>query len=324
MPGIKTPRRGSLAYYPRKRARRIYPKLRVIPSSEKAKISGYAAYKAGMSRAILVDSRKGSPSFGQEITVPVTILDCPPLKVLGIRAYYSTPYGKKVFTEVWTKNLPKELARKIKAKKVAQENLGKIEENLQKVSDVRFIVSSDPRSSGFGKKTPEVFELPFAGNDLKEKFEFAKQFFGKEIKVSDFLKEGELVDVISVTKGKGTAGPVKRFHVKIQNRHAKKKLRHVGALGSQVPRRVKWTVPMAGQLGFQTRTEMNKRVLKIGEKGAEVNPSSGFKRYGNIGGNYLVLEGSVPGTKKRFVLIRPTMRLKSSRIFVPEVKEIFK
>ena len=166
--------------------------------------------------------------------------------------------------------------------------------------------------------------MPFGGNDIKQKLEFAKQFFGKEIKVSDFLKEGELVDVISVTKGKGTEGPVKRFHVKIQNRHAKKKLRHVGALGSQVPRRVRWTAPMAGQVGFQTRTEMNKRVLKIGEKGSEVNPNSGFKRYGIIGSNYLVLEGSVPGTKKRFVLIRPAIRVKGSRIFVPEVKEVFK
>src|SRR5438445_10092876 len=145
MQGIKVPRRGSIAYYPRKRARRFYPKLRVIPQSEKAKISGYAAYKAGMSQAILVDSRKGSPTFGQEITVPVTILDCPPLKVVGIRAYYSSPYGNKAFTEVWTKNLPKEIPRKIKGKKVDQENINKIEENLQKIADLRFIVYADPR-----------------------------------------------------------------------------------------------------------------------------------------------------------------------------------
>src|SRR2546428_7704524 len=112
MPGIKTPRRGSLAYYPRKRAKRIYPKLRVIPPVEKAKVGGFAAYKAGMSQAVLVDNNKGSPTFGQEISVPVTILDCPPLKVVGARAYSNSPYGKKVFTEVWSKNLPKEITRK--------------------------------------------------------------------------------------------------------------------------------------------------------------------------------------------------------------------
>src|SRR6266571_3561719 len=134
MPGIKVPRRGSLAYYPKKRARRIYPKLRAIPSVEKTKVMGFAAYKAGMSQAVMTDSNKNSPTFGQEISVPVTILDCPPLKVLGTRAYYSSPYGKKVLTEVWIKNLPKELTRKIKTKKVEQENLNKIEENLQKIS----------------------------------------------------------------------------------------------------------------------------------------------------------------------------------------------
>src|SRR5206468_1333085 len=108
MPGIKVPRRGSLAYYPKKRAKRIYPTIKTFPFSEKTKIMGFAAYKAGMTEAVLTDNLKGSPTFGQEISVPATILECPPLKVLGIRSYYQTPYGPKVLTEVWSKEFPKE------------------------------------------------------------------------------------------------------------------------------------------------------------------------------------------------------------------------
>ncbi|MGC8812571.1 MAG: 50S ribosomal protein L3 [Candidatus Aenigmatarchaeota archaeon] len=315
------PRRGSLAFCPRKRAKRIYPSLKTYVEVEKAKILGFAGYKAGMGQAILVDNKKGSPTFGQEISIPVTIIDCPPLKVVGLRAYEKTKKGLKVFTEVWIKGLPKDLERKVKVKP-KEEKLKKIEENLDKISKLRLIVCTQPRLSGLKKKKPEVFEVEIGGKDVKEKTEFAKNLLGKEISVKDFVREGELVDVIAVTKGKGFAGPVKRFGVKIQVRHAKKKLRHVGTLGPETPARVRWTVPQAGQLGFQTRTEINKRVLKIGESGKEVTPKGGFKRYGIISSNYVVIEGSVPGPKKRLVMFRHAVRPTKIKLLPAEIKEI--
>jgi large subunit ribosomal protein L3 len=320
MPEIKKPRAGSLAYWPRKKAERIYPAINRYPKTEKPKLLGFAGYKASMLQAIIVDNRKGSPTFGQEIAVPVTVLDCPPLKILGLRAYKKTSKGLKILTETWTKNLPKELKRKTKT--TSKENLSKIEDSLEKISSLRVIVCTQPRLSGFGKKTPEVFEIEIGGKDPKEKFEFAKNLLGKEISPKDFTKEGELVDTISITKGKGTAGPVKRFGVKIQTRKAKKKRRHVGSLGQEKPGKVRWSVPMAGQLGFQRRTELNKRVLKIGE-GKEITPKAGFKKYGIIKENYLLIEGSVPGPKKRLILLRPAIR-PFKKFLVPEIKEIVK
>jgi large subunit ribosomal protein L3 len=81
---------------------------------------------------------------------------------------------------------------------------------------------------------------------------------------------------------------------------------------------------MAGQLGFQTRTELNKRILKIGENGEEINPKGGFKNYGIVKTNYLLLEGSVPGPKKRLVRLRAAIRPPKIRFLVPEIKEIVK
>ena len=319
MPGIKRPRRGSLQYWPKKRARRIYSAITTYPEIEKVKVLGFAGYKAGMTTAVLIDNRKGSPTFGQEIAIPATVLDCPPLKILGIRAYTATTRGFKVLSETWIKELPKDLKRKLKI--VPKENLVKIENNLNKISRLRLIVSTQPKISGIGKKTPEIFEIEIGGKDSKEKLEFAKKLLGKEISVKDFTREGELVDAIAVTKGKGTAGPVKRFGVKIQSRHAKQKRRHVGSLGQERPGKVRWTLPMAGQLGFQTRTELNKRILKIGE-GEEVTPKEGFVRYGKIKSNYLLVEGSVPGEKKRLIMLRSAIR--SKKFLPPEIKEILK
>lgn len=318
---MSKPRAGSLAFYPRKRAKRIYPAVSTYPEVEKPKVLAFAGYKAGMTTAVLIDNRKDSLTFGQEIAIPVTILDCPPLRVVGIRAYQATVKGLKVFSEVWAKDLPKNLERKVKVKP-NEKNLKKIEENLEKISKIRVIVATQPKLSGIGKKKPEVFEVEVGGKDVKEKLEFAKSLLGKEVSAKDVFREGEFVDVIAVTKGKGTAGPVKRFGVKVQRRKAHGKERHVGTLGPEHPSHVRWTVPQAGQLGFQTRTEYNKRILKIGEKGEEITPKSGFVRYGVIKSNYMLVEGSVPGPKKRLVILRPAVRPGKLKFLVPEIKEI--
>lgn len=253
-----------MGVWPRVRAKRIYPKLR-ISSSDKSGILVFTGYKAGMMQCIATDSKKGSPTFGQDIVIPTTVIDCPPLKVLGIRVYEKTVKGLKAFNEVWGKDLPKYTDRKIIVSNFkTEEKMEEIEKGLDRVESIRLLVSTQPRLSGINKKTPEIFEIDVGGKDVKEKLEYSKKILGKELKVSDIFKEGELTDAIAVTKGKGTQGPVKRFGVGIQNRHANKKRRHVGSLGQQVPGKVRHTLAMAGQHGMHRRTDLNKRVLKIG------------------------------------------------------------
>jgi len=319
------PKRGSRAFWPRKRAKRIYARVSHYPQVEKAKAMGFAGYKVGMAHAIILDNRKGSPSFGQEITTPVTILDCPPLRIVGLRAYAPSAKGLKVAGEAWTADVPKELSRKLKVGKAkTDEKISGMEKILDKVSILRMIVATQPRLSGVGKKKPEVFEVEVGGKSVKEKFDFAKNMLGKEISAKDVMQEGEIIDAIAVTKGKGFQGVVKRFGVHIQDRHAKKKKRHIGTLGPQTPRRVRHTVPQAGQLGFQTRTELNKRVMKIGEDGKEINIAGGFVRYGVVKNSFMVIEGSLPGPKKRLIRLRPALRPVRARVLPVEIKEIVK
>ena len=324
MPEVKKPREGSKGYWPKKRSSRIYPSLTVYPETDKPKVMGFAGYKAGMLHSILFDNRKGSLTFGQEVSKPITIIDCPPLKVIGIRAYMNSVDGLKVLSEAMIKDLPKDLSRKIKVGNFkTEEKLIEVDKNIDKVSKVRVIVATQPRLSGVRKKTPEVFELEVGGKENKEKVEYAKSLLNKEITAKDFVREGELIDVVAVTKGKGTQGPVKRFGVKIQVRHAKKKLRHVGSLGQERPGKVRHTAPMAGQMGFWRRTDLNKRVLRIGD-GQDITPKSGFTGYGVVKSNYILLEGSVPGSKKRLVMLRPAIRPTKVKFNLPEIREIVK
>ena len=336
MPEVKKPRSGSLQFWPRKRAKRIYPHFNTYPSTaftgdtaEKPRLLAFAGYKATMLHVMAKDATKGSATFGEDIRIPVTVLDCPAMVAVGVRAYKRTPYGMAIITEAWSDKLPKglELSRKTKAKgkETPSTAFAKMEKQVDSISSLRVIAATQPVKSGFGKHKPELLEIEVGGKTATDRLNFAKSVLGAEIKPSDVMKEGEVIDVIAITKGKGTQGPMKRFGVVHQNRHAKHKIRHVGSLGQEQPGKVRWTVAMAGQLGLQQRTEHNKRVLKLNEAadaGKEVTPAGGINRYGIVRGPYVMLEGSVPGPKKRLVVMRVAMRPVRYKLLPYEIKEI--
>ena len=272
---------------------------------------GFAAYKAGMTHAVVIEDKPTSPFYGREVVRAVTILDAPPLFVYGIRLYSSTPYGLKSIFEVLADNLPKDLARKTLPPKSynKEEKIARAQQLLSEVAEVRVLACTQPRLSGLRRKTPEIMEIKVAAKSIKEAWKYALSILGKEVKVSDVFREGQYVDVISITKGKGFQGVVKRYGVKIMPRWHKhhKGHRRTGTVSPQKPDMM-YSVPRPGQLGFHQRTEYNKRIIKIGEDGLSVTVKGGFVSYGIVRGPYIVLLGSVPGPKGRLVRLRFPIR----------------
>jgi len=306
MPAVRRPIQGSRGFYPRVRAKKTYPRIKSWGISNEAKPLGFAGFKAGMTHATVIDSNSNSKTKGQSIVRAVTILDCPPLSVFGFNVYSKTPYGFKTTGTVLSDKLDKNLSRKFGAKKIkTEEQMKKIDGN--NVSYIRLLVHTKP---GF-KKTPEVFELGVGGSSEKQ-LEYAKGMLGKELKASEILKAGDYVDVFANSKGKGFQGPVKRFGIRILGRKFQQMHRHVGALGTTEPGKIRSTVPAAGQLGWQSRMDYNKKVLQILD-GKKVVMSGGFLRYGNLSGEAVVIDGSVVGTTKRLVKLRFAIRGPTSR-----------
>jgi len=301
MPRSGKPRRGSLQFYPRKRARRIYPRIK-WKSGDKAIPLGFAGYKAGM---VQVQMKEGEKT----VVKPATVIACAPLLVCGIRFYTRDEKGDlKTLGEIWA-----EVSEKVR--KALERKLGKYKEtkrfdyesHKEEVREIRLIVCTQPQVAGMHKIKPEVFEITIGGS-VEEQWNYAKNVLGKEIKASDVLQEGKFYDVTAITKGKGFAGVVQRFGVKIKGRKEKKTMRHTGSVGPTTPRRVMWQVPMPGQLGFHQRTEYNKRLIAI-KPGSEMNPKGGWCNYGIIkGGEAALIEGSVPGPKKRLIFITASRR----------------
>lgn len=278
--------------------------MRTWPKSHDLAILGYACYKAGMTHVTMVDDTPGSPSKGMEIFVPVTVLECPPLHIFGVRLYGTDTYGRKTLREAYEGEVLKKISLK-------QKPTSELEKLLDSATDASVLAVVFPPSST-GKKTPDILEISVGGNgkSLQEKFEFCKSLLGKEIHVSDVLRAGDYVDTIAVTKGKGWQGPVKRFGVAKQRRKATGKVRHVGTLGPWHPARVMYTVPQAGQMGYHRRTEYGKRIIKIGKAGENITPVGGFPHYGVVKNDFILLKGSVQGPQKRLIKLRKSLRPK--------------
>jgi len=313
----------------------MYPHFSTYPSSafagetaEKPRLLAFAGYKATMLHVMAKDPRKGAATSGEEIRIPVTVLDCPSMVAVAVRAYKRTPYGIAIISEAWAEKVPKDVSieRKIKAKgKNSSAALALMEKSLGSISSLRMLVATQPVRSGIGKHKPELLEIEVGGKSAADKLAFAKSMLGAEVKPGDVMKEGEVIDVIAITRGQGMQGPMKRFGVVKQNRHAKHKVRHVGSLGQEQPGKVRWTVPMAGQLGLFQRTEHNKRVLKMNDAqdaGKDVTPAGGINKYGLVRGPYVMLEGSVPGPKKRLVVMRVAIRPARHKVQPYEIREI--
>ncbi len=289
------------------------------------KLLGFAGYKAGMTHVVMTDDVPNSLTSGMEVSVPVTILEAPPMKVAGIRVYNGTTNGAHAIAEAWTTEFDKELNRAIVVPKKHDlpAALAKIEQLIKDgiARDLRVIMYTLPEKvTGIPKKKPEIMENNIGGTELKARFEYAKNLLGKSIGIGDVFNSGDIIDVLAITIGKGLQGPVKRWGIQLQkSKHSRAgSVREIGTLGAWHPSHVSWRVPQLGQTGYHQRTEFNKRVMQIGKDGKTVTPEGGFLNYGIVRNDYIIIKGSVPGPVKRLIRLRPAIR-STKQMPVPEI-----
>ena len=302
MANIHHPRRGSLQIWPRVRAKRHIARIRTWHTdSSDSKLLAFIGYKAGMTHLIVRDTSPHSMYKNDDLFIPATVIECPPLRALSLCFYKKTYDGLKLFSEVSSKSITKELKKHIKLTK-------KEVKEPENFDEIRLKVYTQPYLLGIGKKKADIIEIGISGKDNKEKLNFAKSLLEKEIKIQDFFKDQKFFDVHSVTKGKGFQGTVKRYGVKIRQHKAEKTKRGIGTLGSWHPNKVQFQVAQAGKMGYHQRTEYNKQTLLIDSDPKKINPKSGFLHYGLIKNDYILLKGSIPGSSKRPIILTPNIR----------------
>jgi len=123
-------------------------------------------------------------------------------------------------------------------------------------------------------------------------------------------------------------------------RKTHKGLRKVGCIGAWHPARVAFTVARAGQKGYHHRTEVNKKIYRIGDAAMDkdgklvnnnastdfdltekaITPLGGFPHYGTVAEDYVMIKGCCAGVKKRVITLRKTLLVQTSRNAQEEIK----
>jgi len=297
MAAPKSPRKGSLQYWPRKRADKFLPSVNWEAISEGKGVKGFIAYKAGMVSVAVKNNTEHSMTKGKNIVVPATIIECPAMKIFSVRFYKNG----KVMKDVLAENIEKELKRKIKLPKVKKKFEPVADDDFD---DLRIIAYSLVRGSGI-KKTPDLTELGLTGTK-EEKLNFVKENITKEISIAEVFKQGELVDVRGLTKGKGLQGPVKRFGITLKSHKSEKGRRKPGSLGPWHPARVTFRAPQAGQLGMFTRIIYNNKIIDMGKNSDR--ELKNIKNFGNVKSDFVIVAGSIMGPAKRQLLLTSPLR----------------
>nr|GMC95556.1 60S ribosomal protein L3 [Ipomoea batatas] len=224
-----------------------------------------------------------------------------------------TPRGLRCLNTVWAQHLSEEVRRRF------YKNWCKSKKNA-------FVKYSKKYESEDGKKDIEA--------QLEKMKKYAcvirvlvhtqiRKMKGLKQKKAHLMKiqKDEMINIIGVTKGKGYEGVVTRWGVTHLPRKTHRGLRKVACIGTWHPIRVSITVARAGQNGYHHRTEMNKKIYKLGKAGQESHAAiTEFDRTEKD----ITLMGGFPhygvGPKKRVVTLRQTLLNQTSRVALEEIK----
>lgn len=353
---FSAPRHGSLGFLPRKRCKRHRGKVKTFPKDDTTKpphLTAFMGYKAGMTHIVREVNRPGSKSHKHEVVEAVTIVETPPMVCVGVVGYVETPRGLRALKTIFAQHLSDECKRRFyknwyrsKKKSFARasgrwkDDAGKASldsdfEKMKKYCKVIRAICHTQLSliKSLKQKKSHIMEIQINGGSIAEKVDWAKEHMEKQILVKDVFEMNEVIDVIGVTKGKGFKGVTSRWHCKKLPRKTHKGLRKVACIGAWHPSRVQFSVARAGQKGYHHRTEVNKKIYRIGggqdannaatefdPTKKQITPLGGFPHYGVVRNDFLMIKGCVMGPKKRVITLRKSLLVNFSRKYREEVK----
>jgi len=307
-------------------------------------------FKAGMTHVVRDLDRPGSKMHKKEVVEAVTVIETPPMVVVGVTGYVQTPRGLRSVTTLFAEHLSDDIKRRFyknwhcskrkaftKHSRKYQTNYGAdINSALVKLKQyatvIRVLAHTQVRKTSTGQKKAHLMEIQLNGGSVIQKVDWAYSHFEKEIDVKSVFEQNENVDVIGITKGHGFEGVTARWGTRKLPRKTHKGLRKVACIGSWHPARVRFTCPRAGQDGYHHRTEMNKKIYRIDNgvnkssastefdlTAKSITPMGGFPHYGIIKNDFIMIKGACVGVKKRVLTLRKSLFAHTSRASLEKV-----
>merc|ERR1711988_1412139 len=182
-------------------------------------LTAFMGYKAGCTHICRDVDRVSSKAHKKEVVEAVTIIEAPPMIVCGMVGYIETPRGLKSITTVWAEHLSDECKRRFN----------------KNCTILRVLCHTQISKVGLRQKKAHICEIQVNGGNMTEKIEFAHKLFEKPVAISSVFEQDEMIDTISISKGKGYEGVVTRWGVTKLPRKTHKGLRKVACIGSWHP-----------------------------------------------------------------------------------------
>ena len=332
---------------PKRRTKHHRGRVRHWPKDDKTKpvhLTAFMGYKAGMTHVVKYQQRReGKKVIKKDVVHATSVVECPPMKIIGMVGYIETPRGARTLSTVWAQQIDTGVKRRfyknyyaakknafkhyVDRFKAADSDPKSIKRDLERMkkycSTIRVICSTQIDKIHIRQMKAHVMEIQLNGGSVADKVDFGYSKFEQEVKVSEIFSDSEVIDTVGVTRGKGTQGVIKRFRVRRLQRCSHRGVRKIACIGAWHPSAVKWTVGRRGQLGYHSRTELNKKIYRVGagaESGAtnnamceadavekNITPLGGFPHYGEVNHDFLLIKGGIIGTRKRPVIIRKSI-----------------
>ena len=196
-------------------------------------LTTFLGYKAGMTHIVQEVDRPASKVHKKEVVEAVTIVENPPMVVVGIVGYVETPRGLRTFKTVFAEHISDECKRRFyknwhKSKKKAftkyckkwQDDTGKkqLEKDFNSMKKycqvIRIIAHTQMRLLPLHQKKAHLMEIQVNGATVAEKLDWARERLEQQVPVNQVFGQDEMIDVIGVTKGKEYKGVTSRWHTK--------------------------------------------------------------------------------------------------------------
>jgi len=278
------------------------------------------------------------------------------MNVVGLVGYVQTPRGLRTLSTVWTAHLDESVKRRFyknwyRSKKKAFDRYAArlaastkdVDFELARLKKhahvIRVLAHTQIKLIKLRQKKAHLIEIQVNGGDVAAKVDFAKGLFERTFPVDSVFSQNDHIDILGVTKGHGYKGVISRWGVARLPRKTHRGLRKVACIGAWHPARVAFTISRAGQQGYFHRTEINKKIFRIGRAIAtqvdgkqqfnagtnadltqkNITPLGGFPQYGEVNEDYVMIKGGVVGTVKRVVTLRKSLYPQIKRAALEEI-----
>ncbi|XP_074221694.1 large ribosomal subunit protein uL3-like [Camelus bactrianus] len=350
---FSAPRLGPLGFLPQKHSSWHCGKVKSFPKDDSSKpmhLPAFLGYKAGMTHIVREVDRPGSKVNKKEVVRAVTIVETPPMVIVGIVGYVETPRGLCTFKTIFAEHISDESKRRFyknwhKSKKAFtkyckkwQDEDGKKQlerdfSSMKKHCRVIRVIAHTQMCLLPLRQKAHLMEIQVNGGTVVEKLDWAYERLEHQAPVNQVFGQDEMISVTGVIKGKGYKGITSHWHTKKLPQKTHRGRHKVACIRAWHPARVAFSVARAGQKGYHHCTEINKKICKIGQgylikdgkliknnastdydlSDKSINPLGGFVHYSEVTNDFAMLKGCVVGTKTQVLTLRKSLLVQTKQ-----------